>query len=451
MPADPREERLDPDIHDRYTVRSPAQRDRDRILYSSALRRLAGVTQVVDPAEGHVFHNRLTHSLEVAMIARRLAEKLNKEQPEVAKTLGTIDPNVVEAAALAHDLGHPPFGHIAETALDKCVRDEGLLDGYEGNAQAFRILTKLERRDDEHPGLNLTLATLNAVLKYPLPQDERGSLSKYGVYRTELREFNRVRTLYGYGDNKRRTLEAELMDWADDVAYAVHDFDDFFRAGLIPHDCLAGRKTRNDLVEAVLVKWRKEIHEPDRATIPSKTTLHAILRRFSLLLPLPRPFHHSLDDHGFLVMVNSALINRFINVISLNNQATLDSPHRKVVIPIKHRAEIRLLKELTWHHVINKPPLATQQFAKKHIIEQLFATFLRAFDTEDDVYILPTDCKERMDAIKDTLPDSEIQEKQVRARLIADIISGMTDAEAFALYQRLYGINRGSIHDRMPH
>jgi len=144
--------------------RSSGQRDRDRILYTTALRRLAGVTQVVAPGEGHIFHNRLTHTLEVAQIGRRLAEKIVVEDRELADALGEIDPEVVEAAALAHDLGHPPFGHITERLLDKLVVDEGDPDGYEGNAQSFRIITKLAIRRENQIGLNLTRATLNAVL-----------------------------------------------------------------------------------------------------------------------------------------------------------------------------------------------------------------------------------------------------------------------------------------------
>ena len=147
--------------------RKSFQIDRDRILYSSAFRRLAQVTQVVTAQEGHVFHNRLTHSLKVAQVARRLTESLVTQQPEIAEKLGGIEPDVVEAAALAHDLGHPPFGHIAEEELDECAVRHDLKDGFEGNAQSFRILTKLAIHRIDYCGLNLTRATLNGVLKYP--------------------------------------------------------------------------------------------------------------------------------------------------------------------------------------------------------------------------------------------------------------------------------------------
>ncbi|MGB9286651.1 MAG: dNTP triphosphohydrolase, partial [Candidatus Sulfotelmatobacter sp.] len=118
--------------------RTPAQRDRDRILYSSSFRRLAEVTQVVSASSGYVFHNRLTHSLQVAQVGRRLAEKLCKKYP--ALTTDLICPDVVEAACLAHDLGHPPFGHVAEHRLNELAKAYG---GFEGNAQSFRIVSSL--------------------------------------------------------------------------------------------------------------------------------------------------------------------------------------------------------------------------------------------------------------------------------------------------------------------
>src|ERR1700722_5092020 len=146
--------------------RQPGQRDRDRILYTTSFRRMAGVTQVATPIEGHIFHNRMTHTLEVAQFARRLAEKLIDGQRTEAERRGGIDPEVVEAAAFAHDLGHPPFGHIAELELDELGRKHGAVDGFEGNAQSFRILTKVAAHRSRYKGLNLTRATLNAVLKY---------------------------------------------------------------------------------------------------------------------------------------------------------------------------------------------------------------------------------------------------------------------------------------------
>ena len=126
-----RDDRFNPG--DKDDQRTRGQRDRDRLLYSANFRRLAGVTQVASPAEPDIFHNRLTHSLKVAQVGRRLAEKLMNEQTEEAESVGGIDPEVVEAAALAHDLGHPPFGHVAETTLEQLLQDKNARDGFEGN------------------------------------------------------------------------------------------------------------------------------------------------------------------------------------------------------------------------------------------------------------------------------------------------------------------------------
>ena len=235
--------------------RTEGQRDRDRVLYASAFRRLGGVTQVAAAGERLVFHNRLTHTLEVAQIARRLAENTVKDQPDEVAALGGIDPDVVEASALAHDLGHPPFGHIAERVLDRLVREYGNSDGFEGNPQSFRIVTKLALRHQDFPGLNLTRATLNAILKYPWLRGTGGGLRelKWGAYSSESEEFEWAREL---GPADAKSPEAELMDWADDIAYSVHDIDDFYRAGLIPLDrLLTDTDERDRFLTKALSRW----------------------------------------------------------------------------------------------------------------------------------------------------------------------------------------------------
>jgi dGTPase len=219
--------------------RSAFQRDRDRILYSSAFRRLAGVTQVVGASEGFIFHNRLTHSLKVAQLGRRIAEKLIQQQPELAAEVVPIHAEVVEAAGLAHDLGHPPFGHVAEMALKKAAASVTDFEAFEGNPQSFRIVTKLSMRSFDHDGLNLTRATLNALLKYPWLREAAGDRSeKWGAYHSERDQFEWARR-EDVAAKDVKSAEAEIMDWADDIAYSVHDVEDFFKANLIPLDRLA--------------------------------------------------------------------------------------------------------------------------------------------------------------------------------------------------------------------
>ena len=219
--------------------RTPFEEDRDVVLYSSAFKRLLSVTQVASASAGYVFHTRLTHSLQVAQVGRRLQEKLRKKQPEIARELGGLGPDLVETTYLTHDLGHPPFGHLAEEALDE---EAGPFGGFEGNAQTFRIVTQLGIRSLAYPGLNLTRGPQRAILKYPWvyskrPDDPTHSTArkpKWGAYDCDRDAFAQVWQDDTGGPIVPRAPEAELMDWADDVTYSVHDVEDFFRAGLIP-------------------------------------------------------------------------------------------------------------------------------------------------------------------------------------------------------------------------
>lgn len=418
--------------------REPGQRDRDRVLYTAALRRLAGVTQVVAAGEGHIFHNRLTHTLEVAQIARRLAEKLEREQRKLAKTLGGIDPDIVEAAALAHDLGHPPFGHVAEETLNKCLQEHDL-DGFEGNPQSFRIVTRLESRHRDFAGLNLCRATLNAILKYPWHRSTGGGKKqrKYGTYHSDRADFEWARELGPASEVK--SVEAELMDWADDIAYSVHDMEDFYRAGLIPLERLA--EEAGAFLKEVFDRWALDGDPVSNSEQKELERTFNGLRKFINALVV-EPYGGTSLQRSALRSLTADLIARYVRAISLAEPAT-DLDPRVSIHPGAH-AEVKMLKQLTWHYVIHNPALAAQQRGKRKVIRDLFEIFDTAAQSAkpQDIAIFPVRYRESLRGVV-----AGVGAEQARARIAADLIADMTERQALDMHQRLTGNSLGSVMD----
>lgn len=455
-PKLPPEERFHEDSASRSgDDRSPFQRDRDLILYSSAFKRLLSVTQVASASVGHVFHTRLTHSLQVAQVGRRLAEKLLKKQPELA--VGQVDPDRVEAACLAHDIGHPPFGHLAEEILDKKATSFG---GFEGNAQSFRIVTELSVASSTYPGLNLTRGTLQALLKYPWTYSKRpedrthwsGRKPKWGAYDCDGQTLGQIT-----GDNSGgpfdRTAEAELMDWADDVTYSVHDVEDFFRAGLIPLHLLKSydvgfgkkpkdprrteRKERERFFDYVLNNEKKD-------KVLNDLSGEQIVQIFDDLLAFgnfafEQPYEGSREDHARLRRFTSRLIGRFINALKLREP---DKGNSRLVERLGlPEQEIAILKQLTWFYVIDAPSLAIQKLAQAKIIERLFDVFHEEVHVKNPSGVLPIYYRE--------LLKQPGLEETYKSRAAVDLIASMTETQAVAAYQRLEGITFDSGLDKI--
>ena len=423
--------------------RAAGQRDRDRLLYMAGFQRLAGVTQVVGPLEGHVFHNRLTHTLEVAQVARRLAEKLAAENGEMVREIGGLDPDVVEAAALAHDLGHPPFGHVAEKELDLLARDQGASEGFEGNAQSFRIVTRLAAHRDRYQGLNLTRATLNAVLKYPWSRDirdprlENPKYRKYGYYSSEEADFDFARD--AFPASSARSLEAEVMDYADAVAYSVHDLDDFYRAGLIPLDRLIperGHASRE--LEAFLARWVQR-GGVDQATLDAQ---RGPLESFLSALPVREPYTGTYEQRALMRTCTSNLIQKFVFAARVEGDA---GPGSHLQVDASLRFNIDFLHGLVEDYVIINPRLGTQQHGQRQVIRTLFEVYLGAVKKRDKA-IVPPHFHQELDRV----PQGAERPHPDEVRLAVDVVAAFSDNQALAMHRRLTGHSPGSVMELLP-
>jgi len=374
--------------------------------------------------EGQLFHNRLTHVLKVAQIGRGLAERILAEPANRSKSekLGGLDPDAVEAAALAHDLGHPPFGHVGERMLDELVKESGISDGFEGNAQSFRIVTKLAVRTDAE-GLNLTRATLNALLKYPWLHAPTGPKSKkFGAYKLEKDDFDWTRD--GFTDD-RKSLEAELMDWADDVAYSVFDLEDFYKAGKIPLERLCS----SDRAEAKNFLARTKLRWTQNGDLTDIDEYAEVFLKLISTLPVRDVYTGSRDDRATLRAITSGLIKRYFACVTLQESEALP----RINIALNEKKEVVMLKELTWDYVITNSSLTCQQRGYKQVIKELFHIYKQAASKSVEWNIFPVAVRELLKA-----------DLENPARIVCDHIASLGEQQAIEIYRRFTGMSFGS-------
>jgi dGTPase len=380
--------------------RTAFARDRARVLHSAALRRLAAKTQVATAGSDDFVRNRLTHSLEVAQIGR-----------ELASTLG-CDPDIVDAACLAHDLGHPPFGHNGERALDTLAADIG---GFEGNAQTLRLLTRLESKTfsaGRSVGLNLSRATLDASTKYPWPR--RAGVRKFGVYDDDLAVFEWLRQ----GVGERQCLEAQVMDFADDVAYSVHDVED----GIVAHhiDLAAVDADRAPYWETV-----RQMYLPEATDVE----LDEGWRRLTGLHYWPGgAFDDSRRALGGLKDLTSQLIGRFVTSAEQATHAVFGRSRliryeADLVVPDGVRVEIGLLKGVGMFHVLNSPERQARRATQRELLTELADALWKTGPTHLDA-ALRADWHEAAD-------------DNARLRVIVDQVASLTDPSALAWHADL--------------
>ena len=381
--------------------RTEFARDRARVLHSAALRRLAAKTQVAVPWASDFPRTRLSHSLECAQVGR-----------EIGGALGA-DPDLVETACLAHDLGHPPFGHNGEEALASIAADFG---GFEGNAQSFRLLVRLEAKtvdsDGKSVGLNLTRASLDGATKYPWPRSQNPR--KFGVYDDDVETFNWMRK--GAPVDKK-CIEAQIMDWSDDCAYSVHDLEDAIFANQI-----SVKNFETDFEDLYTVMVRDYGSD---ATQQEAIDAH---KRLSALSAWPHYYDGTHRSLARLKDSTSQLIGRFVLAAELETRkihgdGPLSRYSADLEIPREQIIEVDFLKAIAGHYLINAAH-SQDRYAKQQLIVSELVEMLRARAPQElDSFFLKS--------------WNEASDEIARMRVIIDQVAALTDPGAYALHALL--------------
>ncbi len=384
--------------------RTEFARDRARIIHSFALRRLAAKTQVAVPWATDFPRTRLSHSLECAQVGRELGAALG------------ADPDLMEGACLAHDIGHPPFGHNGEEVLNQLADSCG---GFEGNAQSLRLLIRLEAKtvlpDGKSIGLNLTRASLDAATKYPWGRVK--DAKKFGVYEDDLEIFNWYRTGIESG---KTSMEAQIMDWSDDVAYSVHDLEDSLVSGQVKLDQLS-----NDLPK--LFKVAKEMYLADITEQEMQIALSSLQK----LSCWPRYYDGTHRSLARLKDLASQLIGRFAQSAEVATQekygdGDLTRYSANLVVPRAQRVEVALLKSMAGHYVINAADSQIRYGEQQKLLAELVEAILESAPASLESFFLQD--------------WQQAQSDKQRLRVVIDQVASLTDPGAVALHERL--INR---------
>jgi dGTPase len=466
---------------------SPFRADRDRIVGSPFFARLGGVTQVISPGgSGLLVHNRLTHSLKVAQVGRAIAERLSADERyrDLLDKLGGCDPDVVEAAALAHDLGHPPFGHLGEQVLDRLARARlGLPDGFEGNAQSYRIVTSTEIHGAATIGLDLTAAVRAAMLKYPWtrsghpdphprhldppprgaavpPDDPESGSAKFGAYGTEAADLRQAREPFaGRIAEWQQTVEASIMDTADDIAYAIHDLEDFHRVGVLQQGAVAAEllawqreRTRfHALTGAALAAaprrpgasiegLRRELHRKDGWISDDDAFAAAVEHVREELVDglLAAPFDGSIEAEQRVSAFSARWTRRLVESITARPDPAVRSGH--VLLDVAQWHEVQVLKLVHHRFVLARPDLALHQRGQARLLATLVEALLDWILDRAEEARLPRRLHDLVELAEAELhPRAAGRAAKARGRAIVDFVAALTDGQAIALLDALSG------------
>ncbi len=471
--------------------------DLERVRFSPYFSRLSAVTQVIPQAgSGTTVHNRLTHSLKVTAVARSIAIGLaNADEPtrRTIAALGGCEPVVVQAAASAHDLGHPPFGHLGEQVLDRLSRDRlGLTDGFEGNAQTFRILTALDASDPTGRGLNPTAAVRAAVLKYPwtkgewrsdspgpadeLPRgvgtDRRLGAWKYSAYLLGAVEMAGVLEAYPAIRPNMQTVECSVMDIADDIAYSVHDLDDFYRAGILEHTTVSAELTnwlenqrklaaleQTELESSIRtpgysleLTWRR-VREKDGWIADEGAFRDSVLRVQDGLVEglLAVPYDGGFEADRAVAAFTQHWINRLKSSIGVEANPDIRSSHVQLTPDAWH--DVVVLKFVHSRFVLDRPELRIYQRGQAKVLESLVDGFHEWLIDPNDAPVMPRRLTDSVEATTQSYFELREDSPQLlpagindpalidlgRGRALIDYIASFTDAQAMSAAALLSG------------
>lgn len=434
--------------------RSVFRRDYARLIHAPSFRRLQGKTQLYPGHESDFFRNRLTHSMEVAQIAKGIAQLLNHETEFLHGN--EIDCDLVEFAALAHDLGHPPFGHNGEKALDDCMKNYG---GFEGNAQTLRILSVVEKKEtstgdlegitpdgeDRRIGLNLTFRSLASILKYdkriPESRKKEAGLVK-GYYSSEKALVSQIKKNIAPSlkrGRKFKTVECQIMDFADDIAYSTYDLEDGLKGGFVDPLMLMDIVSRDaQLLSRVAEKVQDEIPSATPEDV-AKAIAEALgfdmtgcprIRGDGPTMPQPTPLEayrmsKLIAGNGYTRSnLTSGLVDRFIRSLSITIDEEIPA-FSTVSMADDARLQVESLKHLNYEVTIMSPRLKLVEYRGYEIVKTLFEALT---EEKKGFLLLPQDVKENFVRVKDG---------EAGKRLVCDFVAGMTDRYAVEFFGRL--------------